>query len=93
MNTVQAVVLNLGIASTLANVPFLRLIGLRRLHPAWNDFLGWVAAYAIWMAVSVLLEAASSRVMGKGWEVWAITSALFAVLAFPGIVWRHLLQK
>jgi hypothetical protein len=81
-------VLNLAIAALLANLPFLRLLALRRWHPAANDFAGWVIGYLLWMAAAILLGGAAA-----GWEVWAITVALFAVLAFPGIVWRYLLQQ
>lgn len=93
MDITQAVVINLAFALILANVPFLRLATVRRWHPAWNDFIGWVAGYALWMSASLMLEAASGKMVNKSWEVWAITSALFAVLSFPGIVWRHLRQK
>jgi len=89
----QAVILNLAVALILANLPFLRLATVPRWHPAWNDFIGWLAGYVIWMSVSLMLEAASGKMVEKSWEVWALTSALFAVLSFPGIVWRHLLQK
>ncbi|MFA9218573.1 MAG: DUF2818 family protein [Sphingomonadaceae bacterium] len=93
MDITQAVILNLGLALLLANVPFLRLATISRWHPAWTDFIGWLVAYAMWMSASLVLEAASGKVVDKNWELWAITSALFAVLSFPGIVWRHLLQR
>ncbi|TFW21431.1 DUF2818 family protein [Duganella callida] len=76
----------LMLACVLANLPFLRLTMVRRWHPAANDFAGWLAGYALWMTAASLLGGAA----GRNWEVWAITAALFAVLAFPGIVWRHL---
>ena len=66
---------------------------MRRWHPALNDFLGWAAGYALWMGGAALLDSAAGKLTDKNWEVWAITLALFAVLAFPGIVWRHLLNK
>jgi hypothetical protein len=93
MNIIQAIVLNLAVGALLANLPFLRLVGVRRWHPAANDLLGWIAGYALWMGGAAVLEAAAGKLSDKNWEVWALTLALFAVLAFPGLVWRHLLQK
>jgi hypothetical protein len=93
MNTIQAVWLNLAMAVIFANLPFLRLVAFRRLQVVWADFFGWVVGYAAWMCASFVLEMVAGKLAAKGWEVWAITAALFAVLAFPGIVWRHLLQK
>nr|WP_315254662.1 DUF2818 family protein [uncultured Duganella sp.] len=84
----QTAALNLVIAVALANLPFLRLYTLPRWHPAANDFAGWLTAYALWMGAAAALGGAAT-----GWEVWAVTLALFAVLAFPGIVWRHLFKK
>lgn len=80
--------LNLVIAAALANLPFLRLLTVKHWHPAANDFAFWLAGYALWMAAAAALGG-----MPPGWEVWAVTVALFAVLAFPGIVWRHLHKK
>lgn len=84
----QSAALNLVIAVALANLPFLRLYTLPRWHPAASDFAGWLAAYALWMGAAAALGG-----LPNGWEVWAVTPALFAVLAFPGIVWRHLFKK
>ena len=93
MNINQAVVLNLAFALILANLPFVRIISVRRWHAAWSDFIGWIAGYALWMCAAAALEATAGASAGKSWEIWAVTTALFAVLASPGVVWRHLLQK
>jgi hypothetical protein len=93
MSATQAAWLSLILAAGLANLPFLRLVLPRRRHPAWHDVAGWAACYALWMGSTVLLESASGKITPKDWEVWAVSLALFAVLAFPGIVWRHLLRK
>jgi len=94
MSAMQAAWLSLILAAVLANLPFLRLVLPRRWHPAWQDFGGWAACYALWMAATLLLEStAIGKAAPKSWEVWAVSSALFAVLAFPGVVWRHLLQS
>ena len=45
------------------------------------------------MAATALFESALGKSTPKDWEAWAVSVALFAVLAFPGIVWRHLLNK
>ena len=81
-------IINLAIAALLANLPFLRLLTVSRWHPAASDVAGWLAGYLLWMAAANALGGAAT-----GWEVWAVTLALFAVLAFPGIVWRHLFRK
>ncbi len=93
MNAAQAIALNLFAAVVFANLSFLRLVAIGRWHVAWSDFLGWLAGYCLWMASAAALEAALGKVAEKSWEVWAVTIALFAVLAFPGLVWRHLLRK
>ena len=93
MNIIQAIVLNLAVATVLTNLPFLRLLGVRRWHPACNDLLGWAAGYALWMGGAAVLQGAVGQLPQQNWEVWAVTLALFAVLAFPGLVWRYLLQK
>jgi hypothetical protein len=85
--------INLGLAALLANLPFLRLLGVRSWGPALNDLAGWATGYVLWMTVARMLESAASKPSGHNWEVWAVTLALFAVLAFPGIVCRHLLRK
>jgi len=93
MEITQATVINLALAAVLANLPFLRLVGVKRWHPACNDLLGWAAGYALWMGAAALLQATAGQSSERNWEVWAVTLALFAVLAFPGLVWRHLLRK
>ena len=89
MNTA---VLNLLLAITLANLPFLRLFVPRGWHAAWRDFSGWIVCYAAWIGISLLLQSTTGKSVPGNWEVWAVTTALFAVLAFPGIVWRHLFK-
>lgn len=83
---------NLLLAILLANLPFLRLTGPRGWHVAWRDFSGWIVCYAAWIGISLVLQSVTEKSIANHWEVWAVTTALFAVLAFPGIVWRHLLK-
>jgi hypothetical protein len=80
--------LNLLLAIMLANLPFVRPLSPRGRH----DFFGWIVCYAVWIAISLLLQSVTGKATPTSWEVWAVTTALFAVLAFPGIVWRHLLK-
>ncbi|MYM67320.1 DUF2818 family protein [Pseudoduganella sp. FT55W] len=90
MNLIHALVLNLMLAMSFANLPFLRLVAVRRWSVVRNDLLGWALGYVLWMGASGALENAAGQPAAKNWEIWAITLALFAVLAFPGIVWRYL---
>ena len=32
------------------------------------------------------------QIASQGWEFYAVTGALFIVLAFPGFTWRYLLK-
>lgn len=93
MNNEQAALLALMLAAALANLPFARLVTIRRWHGAAQDAVGWLLCYVLWMAAAASFESALGKSVPKDWEVWAVSAALFAVLAFPGIVWRHLLKK
>ena len=84
MSIPQAVVLQLAAALVLANLPFLRASSPGR------DALGWLAAYGLWMGLGLTQAAADGMAAPASWELWAISVALFAVLAFPGIVCRYL---
>lgn len=86
MSTEHAIAALLILGLVLANVPFLS--GPRpAIHVG-----GWLAAYGGWMAAARLFATADGQAAPGGWEIWAISAALFAVLAFPGIVWRHLMR-
>ncbi len=43
-------------------------------------------------AVGLLFERRLGQVAPQGWEFYAVTAALFVVLAFPGFTWRYLLK-
>ena len=80
-----------------ANLPFLsqRLLGLMPLAqpkslPVWLAEL--VAMYFIVGGVGLLLERNAGQIAAQGWEFYAVTAAVFLTLAFPGFVWRYLLQ-
>ena len=42
--------------------------------------------------VGLLLEKRVGQIASQGWEFYAVTGALFIVLAFPGFTWRYLLK-
>lgn len=82
-------------ALVAANLPFLsqRLFLVRRLSRPKS--LGWrllelVVAYAVVGALGWGLEGHLGRRAPQGWEFFAITSALFLTLGFPGFVYRYL---
>jgi hypothetical protein len=96
MQLQSSVVLFLLAALALANLPFYapagglaRLWGNTRRSPR-VDALGWLVAYAAWMGLSFPLAAAASHAAPPAWELWPVSVALFALLAFPGIAWRYL---
>ena len=79
--------LHLAAAFLLANLPW--------LAPGWTlcaRCVGWTFAYLLWAIVPVLLQRAAGDGVPPPWELWPVTLALFAVAAFPGLVWRHLLR-
>ncbi len=77
--------LHLAAAIVLANAPWL---------PArWQIMArigSWSVAYALWMIVPLLALRHGGSAGMPPWELWPVTLALFAVLAFPAIVWRYL---
>ena len=48
---------------------------------------GRAHAYLV-AGLDLLLE----QVAPQGWEFYAVTGALFIVLAFPGFTWRYLMK-
>ena len=34
----------------------------------------------------------TGQIASQGWEFYAVTGALFVVLAFPGFTWRYLMK-
>jgi hypothetical protein len=85
------------LAALGANLPFVsqRLLGVVPLARAKTlpVRLGeLVAMYFIVGGVGLLLERSAGQIAAQGWEFYAVTAAVFLTLAFPGFVWRHLLQ-
>jgi hypothetical protein len=43
-------------------------------------------------AIGLLFERRVGQIAPQGWEFYAVTAALFIVLAFPGFTWRYLMK-
>lgn len=78
-----------------ANLPFFsqRLFGV--LAPRQPKTLAvrlgeLLVLYVLVGAAGLLLERRAGQIAPQGWEFYAVTSALFVTLAFPGFVWRYL---
>ena len=88
----------LVLALLAANLPFVNhrvlLLGPVR-HPkllAWR-MLELVLLYLMVGAVGLALEQQAGQIAPQGWEFYAVTGAMFLTLAFPGFVYRYLLQR
>ncbi len=88
----------LVLALLAANLPFVNqrvlVLGPRREHKS----LGWrllelVLAYFLVGAVGLAMEQYAGQIAPQGWEFYAVTAAMFATLAFPGFVYRYLMQR
>jgi hypothetical protein len=51
-----------------------------------------VLLYAVVGAIGLLFERRVGQIAPQGWEFYAVTAALFIVLAFPGFTWRYLMK-
>lgn len=93
-----AVWLVLGAAALLANLPFVneRLFALVAL-PGRVKSLGWrvlelCVFYGLSLGLGWWIEGRLGQVAPQRWEFYAVTAALFLVLAFPGFTWRYLVK-
>lgn len=86
------------LALVAANLPFfsqrLLLVGpVRPAKPlAWR-LLELLLLYFVVGAAGLLLEQHAGRIAPQGWEFYAITGTMFLTLAFPGFVYRYLMQR
>ncbi|MEO5738692.1 MAG: DUF2818 family protein [Variovorax sp.] len=86
------------IALIAANLPFVneRLLALVPLRshskPLATRLAELVFLYFVVGGVGLLLERRAGQIAPQGWEFFAVTGALFLVLAFPGFTWRYLLK-
>lgn len=82
-------------ALVAANLPFLneRLLGVIPLGSGKSLAIRvgeLVVLYFIVGGLGLILEKRMGQINPQGWEFYAVTGALFLVLAFPGFVWRYL---
>ena len=98
MSQTASVWVVLLVALLAANLPFFteRLLGLIPLRGATKSLairLGeLVLLYFIVGGIGLLFEGRVGQIAPQGWEFYAVTAALFIVLAFPGFTWRYLLK-
>ena len=81
-----------------ANLPFMneRVFALFplfvRAKPLAARFAEMVVLYLLAIGLGLLFERHLGQIAPQGWEFYAVTGALFIVLAFPGFTWRYLLK-
>jgi len=87
------------LAVVAANLPFLneRLLALVPVGTGGRKSLAirlaeLVLLYFIVGGIGLVFERRVGQIAPQGWEFYAITGALFIVLAFPGFTWRYLLK-
>lgn len=86
------------VALLAANLPFVneRLMAVVALPTDVKSLairLGeLVVLYFLSGGVGLLFERRVGQIAPQGWEFYAVTGALFLVLAFPGFIWRYLLK-
>lgn len=98
MSQTASVWLVLLLALAAANLPFLneRLLSVAPVFagakPLAARALELALLYLAVGGVGRLFELRVGQVAPQGWEFYAITAALFLVLAFPGFTWRYLMK-
>lgn len=99
MSQSASVWLVLAFALVAANLPFAndRVMGLLPLGGGGRKSLAMrllelVLLYFVVGGVGLLFERRVGQIAPQGWEFYAVTGALFIVLAFPGFTWRYLLK-
>lgn len=98
MSQTASVWVVLLVALLAANLPFFneRLFGAVPL-PVKRKSLAiriaeLVVMYFIAGGIGLLFERRAGQISPQGWEFYAVTGALFIVLAFPGFTWRYLMK-
>ena len=98
MSQSVSVWLVLLLALTAANLPFVndRLMGFVALRAGSKTLAlrlaEMVLLYFASGAIGLMFERRVGQIASQGWEFYAVTGALFIVLAFPGFTWRYLLK-
>ncbi|MDM0046415.1 DUF2818 family protein [Variovorax dokdonensis] len=88
----------LALALLGANLPFLndRLMAVVPLGSAHKSLpvrlAELVVLFFVVGGVGMLFEKRLGQNFAQGWEFYAVSAALFLVLAFPGFTWRYLLK-
>ena len=94
--------LQIGVLILLAllatNLPFVThrilLIGPRRdPKPLSWRLMELVVLYFLVGGLGLLLEKHAGQIAPQGWEFYAVTGTMFVTLAFPGFVYRYLMQR
>jgi len=85
------------LAFLAANLPFVsqRVLGVVPLARGKNlaiRLVELVLLYFVVGGIGLALEQRAGQIAPQGWEFFAITGALFLVLAFPGFIWRYLFK-
>ncbi|MEJ8812471.1 DUF2818 family protein [Variovorax ureilyticus] len=86
------------LALLAANFPFFteRILGLVAPPGATKSLAirvgELVLLYFVVGGIGLLFERRVGQIAPQGWEFYAVTAALFVVLAFPGFTWRYLLK-
>ncbi|MBM3116307.1 DUF2818 family protein [Jeongeupia naejangsanensis] len=85
------------LAALAANVPFVsgRLFGVLHLankHFGWQ-LLEWVVYYLAVGGLAWGLESRLATPHSQNWQFYVTTLAMFAVLSWPGFVWRFFWRK
>ena len=97
MSQTASVWVGLLLALLAANLPFLNdrlfgavAIGVRKtLAMRFGEL---VVLYFLAGGIGLLFERRAGQIATQGWEFYAVTGALFIVLAFPGFTWRYLMK-
>ncbi|WP_028254213.1 DUF2818 family protein [Variovorax paradoxus] len=98
MSQTASVWVVLLVALMAANLPFFndRLFGVvplaTRPKPLSVRLAELVVLYFAAGGVGLLFESRAGQIAPQGWEFYAVTGALFIVLAFPGFTWRYLMK-
>lgn len=98
MSQTASVWVVLLLALLVANLPFFneRLFGVLPLQAGHKGlairFGELVVFYFIAGGIGLLFERRAGQIASQGWEFYAVTGALFIVLAFPGFTWRYLMK-